>query len=197
MSGKIRYYAARTISNIFLPPFVLFAAIFSNLIHERDVTGDAVPVFNVALLFGVILPIAAFLILLKRNRISEQDAREKTQRNIPYIIGIILMLVGQYLLLDVNARAHIHLIWFSFLLNAIFVLIINRFWKISAHLLSVAGAFTNMCFYGGISVYVLAAVIIIVAWARYELDCHTDAQLFWGALLGISIPLAITMFVRM
>ncbi len=197
MSGKIRYYAARTISTIFLPPFVLFAAIFSNLIHEGNANGDAVPVFNVALLFGVLLPIAAFVILLRRNRISEQDAREKTERNIPYIIGIILMLVGQYLLLDINARAHVHLIWFSFLLNAIFILIINRFWKISAHLLSVACAFTNMCFYGGTSVYVLAAVIIVVAWARYELDCHTDAQLFWGTLLGVSVPLAIVMFVRM
>ena len=137
MAGKIRYFLARTISTIFLPPFVLFAAIFFNLIREKN-TGDAVPVFNIALLFGVLLPIALFIILLKKKHISEQDAKEKTERTIPYIIGIILMLVGQYLLLEVNARASIHLIWFSFLINSVFVLIINRFWKISAHLLSVA-----------------------------------------------------------
>jgi hypothetical protein len=196
MAGKIRYYIARSISTIFLPPIVLFAAVFMNLIREKNI-GDAVPVFNVALLCGVLLPIASFMLLLKKKRISEQDAREKTERTIPYIIGIILMLVGQYLLLEVNARASIHLIWFSFLVNSVFILIINRFWKISAHLLSVACAFTNMCFYGGVSVYILAAVIVIVAWARYELDCHTDAQLFWGTLLGISVPLAIAMLVRM
>jgi len=197
MFGKIKHIAARTISTIFLPPIVLFAAIFLNLIREKSINGDAVAVFNVTLLFGVLLPIAAFIILLKRKHIADQDAKEKSERTLPYVIGIVLMLIGQYVLLDVNARANIHLIWFSFLVNSILVLIINKFWKISAHLLAVACAFTNMCFYGGLSVYVLALAIIIVAWARYELDCHTDTQLFWGTLLGITVPLSLNIIIRM
>jgi uncharacterized membrane protein len=196
MSGKIRYYFARSISTAFLPPIVLFAAILSNLLHEQNVTGDAIPVFNIALLFGVFIPIGVFIFLLKRNRISEQDAREKSERTIPYIVGIVLMLIGQYLLYTVHARPHINLIWLSFLLNSIFILIINRFWKISAHLLSVACAFANMCFYGGVSVYIFTAVIVVVAWARYELECHTDAQLFWGTLLGTTVPLVLRVLVR-
>ena len=196
MSDKILNLFARGISNVFLPPFVLFYSIYLNLMREMNIFNDAYSVLCVTFFLGVFIPIAVFIFLVKRSKIQEQDARDKRERNIPYIVGAVLMFVGQILLLILHVRPNVHFIWLSFLVNAVLVYIINKYWKISAHLLCVACAFMNMCLYAHVPVMYLAIVLVLVGWARYQLECHNEAQLLAGSIVGMGVPLGISLLLR-
>jgi len=129
-------------------------------------------------------PIVLFLILRKKGKLADQDASIKEERTIPFLIAIIFYLIGLWIMIKYDLNIISIAFWFCYISNTIITIFINRFWKISAHAMGVAGPFSAMVFAFGWIGVVLLPIVILVGWARIELKCHTLTQVVAGILLA-------------
>ncbi|MBI2416783.1 MAG: hypothetical protein HYV28_02590 [Ignavibacteriales bacterium] len=189
MEKTITYFIARGISNIFLPPVYLIVVGFSILFSPALRNGNAIIAALIVFLFGFILPIAFFVYLMKQNTVADQDALIKEQRKLPYLFGIGITVLGLFLLLYVQAGMAIIYLWSSYLLTLIFITVVNKWWKISAHLMSVGVGSIVLFKLGFLNPIALVVILTMVSWSRLQLKCHTAAQVVAGAFAGCLIGL--------
>ncbi|MEE9432110.1 MAG: hypothetical protein V3V16_13760, partial [Melioribacteraceae bacterium] len=156
--------------------FVLFAFRFGQ-------TEKLLVIFS-SLIFGFILPIVTFIILRRKNKIVNDDATIKEERTIPYLYGIVFSLCGMSLLFFGGASLVTVLLWSAYFVNSTILIVVNKFWKISAHTMGVAIPLGASFVLGGALSIVLGVILLLVAWARYELKVHTIPQLIVGAFVG-------------
>lgn len=175
---------ARIISTIFVPPsftiivYLIFAFTIEITIQK------SLTVFFVALIFGFILPIAMFVMMRKKKMISDNDAMIKDQRTLPYLIAIVFYSVGLIILLFAEVSGISIAFWFCYISNTIITIIINKYWKISAHSMGASGAAAALFFTFGWSSFVAMIITLLVGWSRIELKCHTIGQVAAGILLA-------------
>lgn len=175
---------ARIISTIFVPPsftiivYLIFAFTIETTIQK------SLTVFLVALIFGFILPIAMFVMMRKKKMISDNDAMIKDQRTLPYLIAIVFYSVGLIILLFAEVSRISIAFWFCYISNTIITIIINKYWKISAHSMGASGAAAALFFTFGWSSFVAMIITLLVGWSRIELKCHTISQVIAGILLA-------------
>lgn len=181
------YYIARGISNVFLPPVFLVTAAILLLLHCTTTFPSALPQLSVVFAFGFAFPVLFFLYLMKNNHVADQDALIKEQRKLPYFFGIGISVIGLLVLLQMHAEFSVLFLWSSYLLTLITITVVNLWWKISAHLMSVGVGSAALLVCGVISPVVFLVILLLVSWSRLYLKCHTIAQVSLGALVGAGI----------
>ena len=194
---------ARTISDVANPLVVpsLLMVILSLLVplpFSESVLGT-----SVALSFYTLFPLMAALWMLKKGMIESLDIPVHKERTLLFSIGILSTTLGSLLLLMLFLDpAHI---FFQaavvFLINPPVALLLNRSFKISIHVGTVATAGTfllGMCLFGLgspnfwtliFSLIFLLILLPAVAWARYRLRVHSIPELAGGAAAGIALTL--------
>ena len=180
MKNKI----AKIISYLFIPPINL---LITFIVISNQIYIDAELKFNtilIALIFGVILPISVFVYLRFKGKIINDDATDKDERTLPYIIGIGLAINALTLSFIFELHPLIIALWFSYIVIQIAMIIINLFWKISAHLIGVGIPFATYFFLFQSDAFYLILIPIIVGWGRLTLKVHTPMQVISGFLLG-------------
>jgi membrane-associated phospholipid phosphatase len=187
MQGNdIKRLTARIISTLFVPPsftliiFTLFAFKFESVPLKIMTT------ILVALLLGFSLPIVLFIILRKKGKIVNSDATIKEERTLPFTVSIFFYLIGLMLLIT----AHVNLIsiafWFCYISNTVLIIIINKYWKISAHMMGASGPFAALCFVYGFGALPIIILLLVIGWSRIYLKCHNIYQVLAGAVLGFA-----------
>jgi len=175
---------ARFISTLFVPPSftIIIFTIFAFTL-ESEPSKQVVTILT-ALVFGFIAPIILFLILRKKGKLADQDASIKEERTIPFLIAIIFYLIGLWIMIKYDLNIISIAFWFCYISNTIITIVINKFWKISAHAMGVAGPFAALVFVFGWIGIILLPIVLLVGWARVELKCHTLTQVIAGILLA-------------
>ena len=85
---------ARIISDIFIPPtFNLLGFIYIAIFSEYYLSQKLLIIAS-SLIFGVAMPIAFFVVLRKKKIVTDNDAVIKEQRTYPYLVSIVLNLLG-------------------------------------------------------------------------------------------------------
>jgi membrane-associated phospholipid phosphatase len=136
------------------------------------------------LIFSNLIPIATVLYLKHRGIISDLDASLKEQRTLPLTLGVIYAGLGFLTLYYQDAPPLVQGLMFCYMTNTLVILIITRYWKISIHVMGVAGPLTALWLFGWHFPLLILGVVILVSSARVILDAHTIAQVAAGALLG-------------
>lgn len=188
---------ARFISTLFVPPSftIIIFTIFAFTLESEPI--KQVVTNLIALVFGFIAPIVLFLILRKKGKLADQDASIKEQRTIPFVIAIVFYLIGLWIMIKYDLNIISIAFWFCYISNTIITIFINRFWKISAHAMGVAGPFSAMVFVFGWLGIILLPIVILIGWARIELKCHTLTQVIAGILLAfISVYIQMSLIVK-
>lgn len=194
MEKTLQYKTARIISNIFVPPTNIFLLFVFLAIRENG-SIQSQQIFYSGLFLGLVFPIIFFVVLQKFGKIANVDATIKEQRTAPYLFGILLCAIGYFWLKAVLDSAIPSSIWLVYGINTVIILLINKFWKISAHALGVASPAAAVYWIIGAPGIFLIIPIIIIGWARLELKVHTKAQVFAGAIFGIlSTVILLSMF---
>jgi membrane-associated phospholipid phosphatase len=177
---------AKIISYQFIPPVmnVIIFILFAIKIEQSD---KMLLVILSSLVFGLILPIIIIVILRMKGKLSNNDATIKEERTIPYLYAIGFSLLGTSLLYFGGASTFPITLWVAYFLNSSIIIVINKFWKISAHTLGVAIPLGASFVLSGAWIVVFGVILLIVAWARYELKVHTITQLIAGAFVGFII----------
>ncbi len=181
MKNKI----AKIISYLFIPPINLLITfiILSNQIYV-DVELKIITIL-IASLFGLIFPISVFAYLRLKGKIIDDDATAKDERTLPYIIGTGLAINALLLAFIYELHPLILALWVAYIFIQIVMLIINYYWKISAHLIGVGIPFATFIFLFQSDAIYLILIPIIVGWARLALKVHTPMQVLSGFLLGV------------
>lgn len=175
---------ARIISTIFVPPsFTIIVYLIFALKIENSFDKSLV-VFLVSLVFGFILPIAMFIFMRKQKMIADNDAMIKDERTLPYLIAIIFYVIGLVILTQYEVSKISIAFWFCYISNTLITIVVNKFWKISAHSMGASGAAAALFFTFGWSSFVAMIITLFVGWSRIELRCHSLSQVVAGILFA-------------
>lgn len=192
---------AKTLSVVLYPLFVpTYGMVLYCLAHAMH-AGTPLPwIWSLIAIIGTflltcVLPVTAIWVLMRKGTITNMQIENATERTMPYIYTIIGFGFWAYLVIAIlKAPLYLAFISIGAVVAITLVALINRWWKISAHLTGLGGLVGGiLCYCLGISgvpswtmVAVLMAISWILMWARLYLDAHTPAQVCAGWLLGIA-----------
>ena len=186
LQDNTKHLIARVISTLFVPPsfplilFTIFAFKFESDPHK------ILLLVLVTITFSFSFPIILFIILGKQGKIVNSDATIKEERTFPFIISTLFYAIGILILIKAQINIVSIAFWFCYITNTIFIIIINKFWKISAHMLGAAGPFAAVCFVYGLSALPVILILFMIGWSRIFLKCHNIYQVLAGGLLGFT-----------
>ena len=139
------------------------------------------------------IPFILLLFMWKKGYIDSLHIDNSKQRTTPYIytlicfgfwcyfVGVILKMPAVWLIVAIGATVAL-----------LAVTIINRWWKISAHLTALGGLLGGVCsialYYSAMPTTLIISLLIIsllLMCARLYLNAHTPWQVVCGYLLGI------------
>jgi hypothetical protein len=176
------------ISLILIPPTVS-TAVFTILVsvHANGSAAWRAAVWFVAVACSGWIQMAYVLFLRSKGRVTAYDVPERLDRTGPYIVSALISLAGFCALLLMRAPSQV---WFPmgcFCANTLILAAINRFWKISAHMMGLTGPVMFLVPVFG--AYALAALLPapLLGWARLRVKAHTFAQVLAGAIVGMAL----------
>jgi hypothetical protein len=198
---------AKIISYLFHPLLLPTIGLF--IIFHLDETAWWVPhmetqlfLYGFTFLATFLVPLLGVLVLLKMKQISSPEMPTRQERKIPYLVAAVFYFMEYYFLMRWDVPVLIKALIFAAALLVFSVLIVNLFWKISAHMTAIGG----LC---GIMVSVSARLQInlhfllialflaagIIAFSRLKLNSHNPAQVYVGFLMGVLIPLTLFLII--
>ncbi len=140
-----------------------------------------------------IAPLIILFLMMYKGHLTDIYMDDKQERTVPYLTYVFMLLVWCYYLHRVLIMPTI--IWTTALcITTILLLVtlINRYWKISAHLTgigSLLGAMIGYCWHVGIypmtTIFVVIGITALLMWARLYLNAHTPLQVIAGFGLGL------------
>lgn len=148
---------------------------------------------GMTLLLTGILPVSLILYQVKRGLIDDIYIKNREQRTLAYVETVMGFACWWYLLAFIVHAPH----WLcgaalGGTIAIALVAVINRWWKISAHLTGMGGLLGGILAYG-ISMFsfplstlvIVLSITLLVMYARLWLDAHTDSQVIAGFGLGM------------
>jgi hypothetical protein len=179
----------------FLPVYMLLVlmnlnAYFSLMISFRG----KILLLLMAVLNTIIIPGIMILLYKKLGLVRQIQMDSREERQLPLFTSSLMFLVTAVLF----QKTQVHPVFALFFLGGAFTsalaMLVNRFWKISLHMISLGGASGAL---SGISVslgldllYWIAGVVLVAGFtgfARIKLKAHNLAQLGAGFAMGFSI----------
>jgi hypothetical protein len=154
------------------------------------------PVYSYVLvstvLFTIVLPVLAILLLYRFRMISAVEMPTAEDRRFPLLLTIIFYMGNYYFL----AKASLPILYSMFLLSGIVslivALVVNRFWKLSLHMTGLgglAGSLLLCAIFWPVDIRLLLAAVFVVtgitASSRLVLGAHSGSQLALGYFVGI------------
>ncbi len=168
----------RTLTLMFDVPVVAIFSFFMFYFFKQDLHNFNL--FAIALIFVGVIPLFAWLHLVKQP--GDYDG----ERKLSFIIDAISYPIGFVLLLIKKPRSVYTALVFSYLLNVIFLVIINKFfgYKASGHGAGIAGPATALTIVFGAVGALSFLFLIPVFYSKIKLKDHTFMQLLTGSLLS-------------
>ena len=196
-------YFAKIISHLFHPLFLPTAGLF--LIFNMGELSLWAPPHEMQLFLYLItfsatcvLPLLNAVFLLKTKQIHSLEMKTKQERRIPYLATAIFYFSAAYLLMKVEVPALVKAMMMGASLFVAIVLLINLFWKISAHMAGIGGLCGMMIAISArlhITIHYLLIALFLVAgllaFARLLLNAHRPAEVYVGFLLGLALQLVL------
>ncbi len=172
---------AKYFSYLFVPPTnTIIMYIWFVLIYE---TQKIIPI-ALAILLTLVIPIVVFIYFKKSGKVQDYDASVKEERTSLYVVGIALCAIGYVISYLMNFSAPYSAFWIIYIVNTILLILINKFWKISAHMIGITVPMSIFYYFNSILFYVFIPILAILIWARLKLKMHTYAQIIAGILFG-------------
>ena len=139
----------------------------------------------------IAFPITSALMLKRAQLISSLEMPDRLERTAPFTITLVYYGMAYYLLLKTPLHPLVNAMFLGILLALFLTIVINVFWKISAHMVGIgglAGALIGIAMVHAIPLMPVVALVVILGGllgtARLSISDHTQAQVLVGALLG-------------
>lgn len=187
---------ARLLTEVLAPAPVAGGLLVLVAWHGAATAAKAFQWAVVAVLFSAVVPMAYIIRGVRQRRLSDRHIRERHQRPLPLLIGIVSVLVGVGLLVVGNAPRELVALVGAMAVGLGTSLLVTLVWKISIHVAVVAGAVVILVLVFGVSPLGLVPLVALVAWARCALGDHTPGQIVAGAGLGALVAASVFSVLR-
>ena len=203
--GELKQISVKVLANIlsvvlyplFIPVYgmILFCIAFGQYYMPLPTAYWLVTVLGTAFLTCVI-PLTSILIMMWQGRVKDIQIADAKERTMPYLYSIVCFGFWAYFLYSVvKVPTNIVITAVGATLALGIVAVVNKRWKISAHLTGFGGLTGGvLAFYlaGGMMppmwlVGMLLGLALVLMYARLYLDAHTPMQVVCGWLLGIAM----------
>lgn len=162
----------------------------------------------VALVFFCLVPLAYLVRMVRRGEAESIEVRERAARLRPLLVGVVSYVAGMALLAATGRTAVPLLLALALLypLNTLLVALITLRWKISVHMIGLAGFISVLLFAAllasealppregaalrAATVLPLMLLLPLLMWARVRTRAHTPAQVLAGTAFGLVVPYA-------
>lgn len=177
---------ARAASILMVPPVpAAIACTFFVLQYEHGNLQHLAAVWSTAVAASGGIQIAFVLWLARRGRVAAYDVPERSQRSVPYMFSVAISFLGMIVLMVLDASVFLWGLLWCYSVNTLILAIINRFWKISAHMMGATGPMSAMVPITGPWLIAAAPFLVLLGWSRVHLGSHNVAQVVAGSLAGV------------
>jgi membrane-associated phospholipid phosphatase len=177
---------ARIVSIALIPPTVS-TVVFTILVlaFQHGAIPHRLLIWLIAVLCSGLLQMLHVLRLRHERKVTAYDVPERLQRTGPYLLSVGISFAGLAALLYLEAAFAIWSLMWCYTINTLLLAGINRYWKISAHLMGLTGPATALLpLFGVWAGIVVLPFALLLGWARVRLRAHTLAQVVLGAVAG-------------
>jgi len=205
--------AAKALSVLLYPLFVptygiaLFCWAFNQQVFPLATVWALVAIFG-TLVLTCLLPMSAIWILIRKGEVQNMQIDNAGERTVPYLYTALGFGFWSYLMTAIlHAPIYLGFVVCGATLAIFVITLINRWWKISAHLTGLGGLV------GGLMAYCLGigalptwgtlvlwfGITLLLMYARIYLKAHTASQVSAGWLLGLFctfIPYCLYVYVQ-
>jgi uncharacterized protein DUF6545 len=178
---------ARIVSEVANPLFVALPTFLIVALHTAPSWQEATLWWIVTTIGISAAPLLFVYQGVRRGRYSDHHLSVRTQRLVPLVVGLLCAALALVLLLILQASPTLLATVAAVLVCGICTLAITTRWKISFHLVGAAGAATVLTLLFGPVGLVLVPFVVLVGWARWQLQAHTVAQALAGTALAVVI----------
>jgi hypothetical protein len=175
----------------FTSPFVVGLSVFGYIALSTAPTVIAGGEWLTVIGVGLLVPFGWIWWGVKSEKLTDLHVSRRSERLIPLLVGLMAlggMLVG--LLLLSASRPLVATLMAVIVSFALATLITNvAKYKISLHIDSAAGAVTVCCLLASPMFLALSPLVVLIAWARWQLEAHTPLQAVCGAALAVTVTI--------
>ncbi len=195
MNQNTQHILAKSISGLFHP--LLMPIYLSAVMLFFPVFAPLIPLRLKWIILGVVsycfmlLPVTILLILHRYGKIESIHLEKRSDRFLPMFLITICYVIGLRVMAVFDAPGTLLLIMRGVTLAILMVAIVSVFWKISAHMTGIGGAFgisvlLSMMYFQNLSHLAISIVLLagLLAWSRLYLKHHNYRQVYYGFFLG-------------
>ncbi len=145
-----------------------------------------------SVLFSTVIPAIYVLIQIARGKITDVHVMEREQRGGPFLVAVISVAIGAFVLRAIGAPAVVWGIGLILLVNGLVLSYITNFWKISMHV-AVLTSVVIACIIliPNVGFWRLVWMIPALMWARKMRGRHS----LWQGIGGFTVSGALTALV--
>ncbi len=181
---------ATVISEVFNPLFLALPTFLAIALSSAPDLSRALLWCLVTIGGTSVLPLLFIWWGVRRGTFSDHNISKREQRFVPMLFSLVCILLTLALLTYLRVSRELIATIVSVIITCLIALIVTRFWKISLHLVGVAGMVTVFILLFGPQWLLLCPLVILVGWARWQAGAHTIWQAVAGTLLAITTTIA-------
>ncbi len=125
---------------------------------------------------------------VRSGRYTDHHVSVREQRLVPLLFGAACVVIAFILLLALHASRPLIATMTAVIVVVLLATLITRFWKISLHLVGIAGAVTAYTLLFGPLFLFLSPLALLAGWARWRVGAHTP----WQAVAGVALAVSLT-----
>jgi membrane-associated phospholipid phosphatase len=194
LSRRLR--VARLVGELLSPPPIIVVLALVVAWDSSPTPGMAILWGGMAALFASVVPYAVILRGVRRGRFSDKNISVREERIRFGVAAITSLLIGLAVLAAFDAPAQMVALLASVAAGVACGWVITRWWKISAHAATAAGATTVLLLVFGTALLAAWPLVGVVAWSRVQVGDHTPAQVLAGIALGLVVNATIFSLLR-
>lgn len=197
---------ARIISIVF-HPLLIPASFIAVLIHLNVFFALMIPddskwkIIVLVLITSAIFPMLVVYGMYRFGIIISLHMEKREERLYPYLASSIFLLLSTYMIWQINISPVYYYVLLAASLLSILTLLINLFWKISAHTIALGGVVGILIALQSVLLidllWLIAIVLMIgglVGFARLRVGSHTQAQVYAGYVLGFLLSFLLILY---
>ena len=187
---------AELISNISNPLFVAVPTFLIIALLTAPDVPHACLWWLISILGISVAPFVFVLVGVRKGKLTDQHVSKREQRLVPLLFGLACTLLSLVLLSITGASPVLIATVVAVIVTCAISLIVTRYWKISLHLVGMAGMVTAFVLLLGPRLLVLSPLVLIVGWARWKVHAHTVAQAVAGTFLAVAVTAGVFLLFR-
>ena len=188
-SPEVQLRLAHLISEVANPIFVAPPIFFAIAVRTAPDIQHALLWWMITVVGISAAPLLFILRGVRLGHLSDHHVSIREQRIVPLLFALGCVICVFIILLLLHASYPLLAAMTAVLITGIIGTVITRYWKISFHLVGMAGAVTVLWILFGLLAALLTPTVLLVAWARWRVGAHTPLQALAGTVLAVSVAI--------